>query len=71
MVNSGTEATMSCIRLARGFTGRNKIIKFDGCYHGHVDALLVNRGAVKSRRKALDVDKFVLLLGLCGAGSKP
>ncbi len=38
MVNSGTEATMSCLRLARGFTGRNKIIKFDGCYHGHVDA---------------------------------
>ena len=38
MVNSGTEATMSCIRLARAFTGRDKIIKFDGCYHGHVDA---------------------------------
>ena len=37
MVNSGTEATMSCIRLARGFTGRDKIIKFDGCYHGHAD----------------------------------
>ena len=45
MVNSGTEATMSCIRLARGFTGRDKIIKFDGCYHGHVDALLVNAGS--------------------------
>jgi glutamate-1-semialdehyde 2,1-aminomutase len=45
MVNSGTEATMSCIRLARGFTGRNKIIKFDGCYHGHVDALLVKTGS--------------------------
>src|SRR5216110_433171 len=45
MVNSGTEATMSCIRLARGFTGRNKIIKFDGCYHGHVDALLVKSGS--------------------------
>jgi glutamate-1-semialdehyde 2,1-aminomutase len=45
MVNSGTEATMSCIRLARGFTGRNKIIKFDGCYHGHVDALLVKAGS--------------------------
>jgi glutamate-1-semialdehyde 2,1-aminomutase len=45
MVNSGTEATMSSIRLARGFTGRNKIIKFDGCYHGHVDALLVQSGS--------------------------
>ena len=45
MVNSGTEATMSCIRLARGFTGHNKIVKFDGCYHGHVDALLVKSGS--------------------------
>ncbi|MEY2439067.1 MAG: glutamate-semialdehyde -aminomutase [Verrucomicrobiota bacterium] len=45
MVNSGTEATMSCLRLARGFTGRNKVIKFDGCYHGHVDALLVKSGS--------------------------
>jgi glutamate-1-semialdehyde 2,1-aminomutase len=45
MVNSGTEATMSCIRLARAFTGRNKVIKFDGCYHGHVDALLVKTGS--------------------------
>jgi glutamate-1-semialdehyde 2,1-aminomutase len=45
MVNSGTEATMSCIRLARGFTGRDRIIKFDGCYHGHVDALLVKSGS--------------------------
>jgi glutamate-1-semialdehyde 2,1-aminomutase len=45
MVNSGTEATMSCIRLARGFTERDKIIKFDGCYHGHVDALLVKSGS--------------------------
>ena len=45
MVNSGTEATMSCIRLARGFTGHNKIIKFDGCYHGHVEALLVKSGS--------------------------
>src|SRR5437763_6307249 len=45
MVNSGTEATMSCIRLARGFTRRDKIIKFDGCYHGHVDALLVKAGS--------------------------
>jgi glutamate-1-semialdehyde 2,1-aminomutase len=45
MVNSGTEATMSCLRLARGFTGRDKIIKFDGCYHGHVDVLLVQAGS--------------------------
>jgi glutamate-1-semialdehyde 2,1-aminomutase len=45
MVNSGTEATMSCIRLARGFTGRDKLIKFDGCYHGHADALLVKSGS--------------------------
>jgi glutamate-1-semialdehyde 2,1-aminomutase len=45
MVNSGTEATMSCIRLARGFNGRDKIVKFDGCYHGHVDALLVKSGS--------------------------
>ena len=45
MVNSGTEATMSAIRLARGFTGRDKIIKFDGCYHGHADALLVKSGS--------------------------
>jgi glutamate-1-semialdehyde 2,1-aminomutase len=45
MVNSGTEASMSCIRLARAFTGRDKIIKFDGCYHGHVDALLVKSGS--------------------------
>jgi glutamate-1-semialdehyde 2,1-aminomutase len=45
MVNSGTEATMSCIRLARGYTGRDKIIKFAGCYHGHVDSLLVKAGS--------------------------
>jgi glutamate-1-semialdehyde 2,1-aminomutase len=45
MVNSGTEATMSCIRLARAFTGRDKIVKFDGCYHGHADALLVKAGS--------------------------
>jgi glutamate-1-semialdehyde 2,1-aminomutase len=45
MVNSGTEATMSCIRLSRAFTGRDKIIKFDGCYHGHVDGLLVRAGS--------------------------
>ncbi|NVJ59721.1 MAG: glutamate-1-semialdehyde 2,1-aminomutase [Gammaproteobacteria bacterium] len=45
MVNSGTEATMSAIRLARGFTGKNKIIKFEGCYHGHADCLLVKAGS--------------------------
>ena len=45
MVNSGTEATMSAIRVARGFTGRDKIIKFEGCYHGHADGLLVRAGS--------------------------
>jgi glutamate-1-semialdehyde 2,1-aminomutase len=45
MVNSGTEATMSAVRLARGFTGRKKIIKFNGCYHGHADSLLVKSGS--------------------------
>ena len=45
MVNSGTEATMSAIRLARGYTNKNKIIKFDGCYHGHVDSLLIKAGS--------------------------
>src|SRR5210317_2135762 len=44
MVSSGTEATMSAIRLARGFTGRDKIVKFEGCYHGHSDSLLVKAG---------------------------
>ncbi len=45
LVNSGTEATMSAVRVARGFTGRNKIVKFAGCYHGHVDPLLVKAGS--------------------------
>ncbi|MDG5786887.1 glutamate-1-semialdehyde 2,1-aminomutase [Evansella sp. AB-P1] len=45
MVNSGTEATMSALRLARGFTGRNKIVKFEGCYHGHGDSLLIKAGS--------------------------
>jgi glutamate-1-semialdehyde 2,1-aminomutase len=45
MVSSGTEATMSAIRLARGYTGRNKLIKFEGCYHGHADSLLVKAGS--------------------------
>ena len=45
MVNSGTEATMSALRLARGYTGREKIVKFVGCYHGHSDSLLVHAGS--------------------------
>jgi len=45
MVSSGTEATMSALRLARGYTGRDKIVKFEGCYHGHADALLVKAGS--------------------------
>ncbi|MEM7304775.1 MAG: aminotransferase class III-fold pyridoxal phosphate-dependent enzyme, partial [Pseudomonadota bacterium] len=45
MVSSGTEATMSAIRLARGYTGRSKIVKFEGCYHGHADSLLVKAGS--------------------------
>lgn len=45
MVNSGTEATMSALRLARGFTGRSKILKFEGCYHGHADSLLIKAGS--------------------------
>jgi glutamate-1-semialdehyde 2,1-aminomutase len=45
MVSSGTEATMSAIRLARGYTGRDKLVKFEGCYHGHVDSLLVKAGS--------------------------
>lgn len=58
-VNSGTEATMSAVRLARGFTGRAKIIKFSGCYHGHVDALLAAAGS------------GVATLGLCDDASRP
>ena len=45
LVNSGTEATMSAIRLARGYTGKDKVLKFEGCYHGHVDSLLVKAGS--------------------------
>ena len=45
MVNSGTEATMSAIRVARGFTGRDKIVKFEGCYHGHGDSFLIKAGS--------------------------
>ncbi|GAB7144904.1 glutamate-1-semialdehyde 2,1-aminomutase [Mycobacterium riyadhense] len=59
MVNSGTEATMSAVRLARGFTERAKIVKFSGCYHGHVDALLADAGS------------GVATLGLCDDPSPP
>jgi len=59
MVSSGTEATMSAIRLARGFTGKDKIIKFDGCYHGHADSLLVQAGS------------GVLTLGIPGSPGVP
>ena len=45
MVSSGTEAVMSAIRVARGYTGKDKIIKFEGCYHGHGDSLLVKAGS--------------------------
>jgi len=47
MVNSGTEAVMSAIRVARGYTKREKIIKFAGCYHGHADSMLVKVGSVR------------------------
>src|SRR5205814_10439466 len=50
MVSSGTEASMSAIRLARGFTGRDVIIKFAGCYHGHVDSLLIQAGSSADRK---------------------
>ncbi|HEY9305966.1 MAG TPA: glutamate-1-semialdehyde 2,1-aminomutase, partial [Mycobacterium sp.] len=59
LVNSGTEATMSAVRLARGFTGRAKIVKFSGCYHGHVDALLADAGS------------GVATLGLCDDPPRP
>jgi glutamate-1-semialdehyde 2,1-aminomutase len=59
LVNSGTEATMSAVRLARGFTGRAKIVKFSGCYHGHVDALLADAGS------------GVATLGLCDDPLRP
>ena len=52
MVNSGTEAVMSAVRLVRGATGRDKIIKFEGCYHGHSDAMLVGAGSGARSRRA-------------------
>lgn len=68
MVNSGTEATMSCIRLARGYTGRDKVIKFEGCYHGHVDGLLVKAGSGALTHSQIDsagVPKAYADLTLC------
>jgi len=68
MVNSGTEATMSCIRLARGYTGRDKVIKFEGCYHGHVDGLLVKAGSGALTHSQIDsagVPKAYAELTLC------
>ncbi|MCH5212632.1 MAG: glutamate-1-semialdehyde 2,1-aminomutase [Oscillospiraceae bacterium] len=69
MVNSGTEATMSAIRLARGFTGRDIIIKFEGCYHGHSDSLLIKAGSgaltfgnVSSAGVVADLAKYTLVL---------
>ncbi|MDN5871427.1 MAG: glutamate-1-semialdehyde 2,1-aminomutase [Nitrococcus sp.] len=59
MVSSGTEATMSALRLARGFTGRERIVKFQGCYHGHVDSLLVQAGS------------GILTLGIAGSPGVP
>lgn len=59
LVNSGTEATMSALRVARGFTGRDLVIKFEGCYHGHVDSLLVKAGS------------GVATLGIAGTGGVP
>jgi glutamate-1-semialdehyde 2,1-aminomutase len=59
LVNSGTEATMSALRLARGFTGRTLTVKFEGCYHGHVDSLLVKAGS------------GVATLGISGAAGVP
>ena len=73
MVNSGTEATMSAIRLARGVTARDKIIKFEGCYHGHVDSLLVKAGSgaltpPENGKMLLDsgADLLVVIQGLFG-----
>src|SRR5699024_7617135 len=69
MVSSGTEATMSAIRLARGYTGRDIIVKFEGCYHGHADSLLVNAGSgaltlgvPSSPCIAADVSKYTITL---------
>ena len=70
MVNSGTEATMSALRLARGFTGREKIVKFVGCYHGHSDSLLVNAGSGAARDTISlpfnDLDALDRVFGECG-----
>ena len=60
-VTSGTEAVMSALRVARGATGRNKILKFEGCYHGHVDSLLVKAGSGLAGESASDSAEFRLL----------
>ena len=80
-VSSGTEASMSAIRLARGFTGRDVIVKFAGCYHGHVDALLVQAGSSATTLgvpnspgvpRGCTADTLVLRYNdLDGAGSRP
>ena len=57
MVSSGTEATMSALRLARGFTGRSRIVKFEGCYHGHADSLLVKAGSGAADVRQSDVGR--------------
>ena len=67
-VSSGTEAAMSAIRLARGVTGKSKILKFDGCYHGHVDALLVKAGIGTGPQKSL-FQKLEKLTGARGAAT--
>ena len=59
MMNSGTEATMTAVRLSRGYTGKNLIIKFEGCYHGHSDALLAKAGS------------GILTLGISGSPGIP
>ena len=62
LVSSGTEGVMSAIRVARGYTGRDKIIKFRGCYHGHSDGLLVKAGSAKHlQHQFRTVQEFLLI----------
>ncbi len=61
LVSSGTEAVMSAIRVARGYTGRDKIIKFRGCYHGHSDGLLVKAGSAALQHQFRTVQEFLLI----------
>jgi glutamate-1-semialdehyde 2,1-aminomutase len=70
MVSSGTEATMSAIRLARGYTGRDKIVKFEGCYHGHSDSLLVKAGS-GALTFGVQVELPKLRCASCGQESVP